>query len=286
MMSRFKIFGIGEVLWDILPEGKQLGGAPANFVYHTNNLGANSVIISAIGDDILGLEIESTLKEKGIHSELCISSFPTGEVTVELHNGIPDYTIHEQVAWDNIQLNNSVKKELREADAICFGSLAQRSSISRMAIGQALVLTPEHALKIFDINLRQNYYSKDMILESLELANILKLNTEELVILSQFLNLDNNQENACNSLLERFNLKLVALTNGGRDSKLITLGKVSVLPTPKVEIEDTIGAGDSFTAAMVMALMREDPLEMVHRAAVYYSAKVCMGKGATPDIVL
>lgn len=285
MMSGNKIYGIGEVLWDILPEQKQLGGAPANFVYHTHNLGANSTIISAIGNDDLGNEIKHALKHKEINNVLSISNAPTGTVSVELNEGIPEYTIHKNVAWDNIELTNAVKTDLHTADAICFGSLAQRSQSSRLAINEAVTLVPESALKIFDINLRQNYYTKDLIVESLKLANILKLNTEELLILSEYFDLEREQKEACTSLQNLFGLRLVALTNGSENSMLVTPGKISVLTTPKVEVIDTIGAGDSFTAALAIALLRNEPLEMVHQIAVNYSAKVCMSEGATPDIV-
>jgi fructokinase len=285
MMSKNKVYGIGEVLWDILPEGKQLGGAPTNFVYHTHNLGANSTIISAIGNDDLGNEIKQALKHKEIDNVLSISSAPTGTVSVELSEGIPEYTIHEKVAWDNIELTNAVKSELHSADAICFGSLAQRSQFSRLAIKEAVTLVPDSALKVFDINLRQNYYTKDLIAESLQLANILKLNTEELQILSDFFDLESDQTEACSSLQNLFGLKLIALTNGSENSMLVTQGKTSVLTTPKVEVIDTVGAGDSFTAALVRGLLKNESLEMIHQIAVNYSAKVCMSEGATPDIV-
>jgi fructokinase len=284
-MKDINVIGLGEVLWDVLPDGKELGGAPANFAYHVNNLGVKSTVISAIGNDDLGNEIKEILNSKNIDYELNISANPTGTVSVKLHNGIPDYIIHENVAWDDLALNDSAKAKLRKADAICFGSLAQRSQKSRQAIYEAIGLAPKKSIKVFDINLRQNFYSKDLIGDSIKLANILKLNTEELCILQEYYNLDTNQEKACNQLIEHFNLQLVALTNGSKNSILFTKDAMSMIPTPRIKVVDTVGAGDSFTAAMVTSLLKGESLKNMHRKAVDYSARVCMKKGATPTIM-
>ncbi len=283
-MRNFKVIGIGEVLWDMLPDGKELGGAPANFAFHAQNLGADSVIISAIGQDKLGDEIKEVLSKQKINHLLSLSQKPTGTVSVHLNEGIPSYEIHESVAWDDISINDQIKGILSEADAICFGTLAQRSEISRHYIGKALGLVPQKALKVFDINLRQHYYTKDLIAESLTLANVLKLNSEELVILQQYFDLKPDVIQACTQLIEQFDLKLLALTNGSENSMLFTSDIKSVISTPKVKVVDTVGAGDSFTATMVMGLLNNEPLSKVHRKAVKYSAKVCTHNGATPKI--
>jgi len=283
-MKDSHIVSIGEVLWDIMPSGKKLGGAPANFVFHTQNLGVSSIIISAIGDDLSGKEIKQTLQNKEVPYLFNLSENPTGTVTVKLNNGSPSYTIHENVAWDKIILNNEAKNIIKKAKAICFGSLAQRSTTSRNTIRNAIKLAPRDSLKIFDINLRQHYYSKKLIQESLQLTNIFKLNIDELEILKKFFNLDSCNKTASSQLLNQFDLKLLALSNGGVDSMLITKKCTSILPSPKVKIVDTVGAGDSFMATIVVGLLQNKPLKEIHQKAIDYSAKVCMHKGATPKI--
>ncbi len=283
-MKDLKIVGIGEVLWDLLPEGKELGGAPANFTFHAKKWGADSTIISAVGNDALGTEISSVLKDRKQSFEFNISSNPTGTVSINLKDGIPDYTIYENVAWDEILLSDKARTILKQTDAICYGSLAQRSDVSKQSINEALDLVPENALKVFDINLRQHFYSESLILESLQRANVLKLNSEELIILSDYFNLESNQEKACYQLIEQFSLQLIALTNGSENSLLITKDNLSDISTPRIKVVDTVGAGDSFTATLVVGLLQHEPVKEIHQRAVDYSAKVCMHKGATPKI--
>jgi len=283
-MRKFKITGIGEVLWDMLPDGKQLGGAPGNFCFHTQNLGADAAMISAIGRDESGEEMEILLKDKKLKLMLNYPDFATGYVSVKLENGMPTYTIHENVAWDNITLSNEAKEWIRVSDAICFGSLAQRSKTSRKAIEEALKLAPEKALKVFDINLRQHYYNRDILERSMTLANLLKLNEDELEIISKMFNLSGNDKKKCHSLMQLFGLDLVALTLGSQGSWLYTPADESFQKVPEIKVVDTIGAGDSFTATMVMGLLNKKPLEQLHLEATAYSAKVCTYSGATPKI--
>lgn len=283
-MREFTVIGIGEVLWDMLQDGKQLGGAPANFAFHAQNLGASSTIISAVGNDIHGREIKQAIESEEISFLMNISPKPTGTVDVNLHNGIPSYVIQENVAWDEIILNEKAITKLKKADAVCFGSLAQRCDTSKYSIRTAVKMVPKESLKVFDINLRQGYYSQNLIRESIQLANILKLNSEELVILGEYFNLDANNETACKQLVEQFDLRLVALTNGSENSLLVTKETKSEIPTPKVIVADTVGAGDSFTATLVVGLLKGESLKEVHQKAVFYSAIVCMNKGATPKI--
>ncbi|MDP3314407.1 carbohydrate kinase [Lutibacter sp.] len=280
--KKFNIVGIGELLWDMLPDGKELGGAPANFSYHCNYFGANSIIISALGNDEHGEEISSILKEKKLNYSINYVEKPTGFVSVKLANGIPSYHIHENVAWDFIELKNDGIEALKIADAICFGSLSQRSKTSYKAIHNALSTVPEAALKVFDINLRQSYFNKKLIEDSLKYANVLKLNDEELIVLRKMFDLKNTEDEACMQLLNQFNLKLVALTNGSKGSILYTKNEISQLSVPKVKVIDTIGAGDSFTAAMIMGMLSEKPLKQTHLAATEHASKVCMYKGGTP----
>jgi len=281
----FNVVGIGELLWDMLPNGKELGGAPANFAYHTKYLGANSLVISAVGDDEFGKEILSVLNKMTLDNAINIVKKPTGSVLVKLKKGIPFYEIQQDVAWDYIKLNPKVLSKLKKTDAICFGTLAQRSSISFEAINKAVNSVPNSALKIFDINLRAPFYNENIIKNSLNLANVLKLNDEELIVLSKMFNLKNTQEEACLQLIELFDLNLLALTNGAEGSMLFNKEEISRLSVPKIKVVDTIGAGDSFTAAMVMGILNKEPLKNIHNKAIQHAAKVCSYKGATPTII-
>jgi len=280
--SEFNVIGIGELLWDMLPDGKEVGGAPANFAYHAKYFGAKSKVISAIGKDSLGKEIISVLNNRNINYILNEVEYPTGTVSVKLKDGIPTYEIHENVAWDFIALNQEAIAALKTADAICFGSLSQRSNKSIRAIETALKLVPKKALKIFDINLRLQFYSNEIIENSLKEANVLKLNDEELIVLTKMFHLKGNQEAKCVQLLNRFNLNYLALTNGAKGSILFHKNNISRLTVPKVKVVDTIGAGDSFTAALVMGILYKKSLIKIHKSATNHAAKVCAHKGATP----
>lgn len=283
--KKFSVIGIGELLWDMLPDGKELGGAPANFAYHANFFGANATIISALGNDESGEEIYGLLKKRNLEYSINIVNYPTGWVSVKLDKGIPNYVIHENVAWDFIALKDAVIPVLQKADAICFGTLSQRSKVSFETIQEAIKLVSKTALKVLDINLRQSFYTKNIIDASLKCANVVKLNDEELVILSKMFHLPTGQDEACRQLLNQLNLKLLALTKGSEGSVLYTPNEISSYPTPKVTVVDTIGAGDSFTAAMVMGLLNEKPLKQIHNEAIEHAAKVCASKGATPKII-
>ena len=282
MKTTYNTIGIGEVLWDILPDGKMLGGAPTNFAYHTHQLGGQGSIISAVGNDPLGEEIIQNIKKLEVEDHLLISEKPTGTVTVKLDSGIPSYTIHEQVAWDFIELTRDSNKALVQADAICFGSLAQRHKVSREAIWHALEMVSENCLKVFDINLRQHFYSKEIIEKSLLFANAFKLNDEELEILGEMFGLEGSDDEKCKLLIHAFNLDVLALTKGTSGSILYSEEDRSELPTPMVEVADTIGAGDSFTASLTMGLLQKASLKNVHQLAVDVSAFVCTQNGATP----
>lgn len=279
------VVGIGEVLWDVLPEGKKLGGAPANFAYHVSQFGLNSRVVSAIGNDKLGAEIERDFSEKGLEGIIEKVAYPTGTVQVSLDdNGIPNYTIKENVAWDNIPFTTALKELAQHTCAVSYGSLAQRNIVSRETIHAFLDAMPkEGAYKIFDINLRQNFYTKDIICESLERCNVLKINDEELVAVSRLFGYPGiDLQDKCWILLAKYDLKMLILTCGVNGSYVFTPGHVSFVETPKVTVADTVGAGDSFTAAFVSAILRGLSVSEAHKLAVNVSAYVCTQNGAMP----
>lgn len=275
------VIGIGELLWDILPSGKKAGGAPINFVYHASQVGAESYAITAVGNDPLGDEILKELGQAGINAMAERVNYPTGKVLVELKEGIPSYTIIENVAWDHIPLTDPMKEIAKKADAVCFGTLAQRSEESRNTIQAFLTLTPPHAYRILDINIRQHYYSEEIITSSLEKSNVLKLNDEELKLLKRLFSLDHlSDENACCWLMEQFNLKFLILTAGDEYSLILDPEDSSFIKTPKVEVVDTVGAGDAFTGAFITAILHGKSLQEAHQIAVDRSVFVCTQPGA------
>lgn len=279
------VVGIGEVLWDVLPEGKKLGGAPANFAYHVSQFGLNSRVVSAIGNDKFGAEIERDFSEKGLEGIIEKVAYPTGTVQVSLDdNGVPNYTIKENVAWDNIPFTTALKELAQHTCAVSYGSLAQRNIVSRETIHAFLDAMPkEGAYKIFDINLRQNFYTKDIICESLERCNVLKINDEELVAVSRLFGYPGiDLQDKCWILLAKYDLKMLILTCGVNGSYVFTPGHVSFVETPKVAVADTVGAGDSFTAAFVSAILRGLSVSEAHKLAVNVSAYVCTQNGAMP----
>lgn len=279
-----KIIGLGEILWDMLPTGKQLGGAPANFAYHVCRLGGNGWAVSAISDDELGREIKSTLSTKKLNTILEEVNEPTGTVQVTLNAaGVPTYDITEGVAWDHIPFTERIGDLAKETSAVCFGTLAQRSPESRATIHEFIENMPDGSLKVYDINLRQNYYDEKIISDSLRLADILKINDEELEIVSKMLSLSGTQEERCRAISRAFNLKFVILTKGGDGSEVVLEDKVHISRPGKIDIVDTVGAGDSFTAAFILAYLRGESLEKAHTLATEVSSYVCTKAGAMPE---
>ncbi len=280
------IVGLGEILWDLLPEGKALGGAPANFAYHVGQLGLDSMAVSAIGRDPLGEEIVASLAPKGLDCLFEETDYPTGTVRVTLNGaGIPQYEIVQDVAWDHIPWTNHIAEVAANCRAVCFGSLAQRSPVSRQTIHRFLEAMPADSLKIFDINLRQHFYSKELIDTSLRMANVLKINDEELAVLSDMFALTGGEEQVCTYILENYGLRIVILTKGTAGSMVLTAdGELSKLPTPLVGVVDTVGAGDSFTAAFTVAYLSERSVAEAHALAVEVAAYVCGEHGAMPEM--
>lgn len=284
MNRKYKVAGIGEVLWDQLPQGDVLGGAPANVAYHAGQLGAESYIISAVGIDRLGDEIIRRLSDKGIHLAISRVAHPTGTVKVTLNeDGVPDFVITEDVAWDYIELSKESEDLAGKLDAVCFGSLAQRNVVSRNAIRKFLSQVPENALRVFDINLRQHFYDSQLIIESLKISNILKINEDELKIVANLFGWDGNEEKLCRKLLDTYELDLVSYTCGINGSYLYTKEEKSFMITPVVQIKDTVGAGDAFTAGLINSLLNGRSLLECHALAVDISAYVCENEGAMPD---
>lgn len=287
-MERGIIVGMGEALWDVLPEGKKIGGAPANFAYHVSQFGLPSCGVSAVGEDKLGRELLENFKEKGLNTIIPEVSYPTGTVQVEVdERGVPQYEIKENVAWDNIPFTPELEALAHNTRAVCFGSLAQRSIVSRTTINQFLDAMPkgDDHLVVFDINLRQDFYSYEVLDASMKRCNILKINDEELVIVSRLFNIPGlNLEEICKTLLNIYNLKMLILTCGTNGSYVFTSDKVSFQPTPKVDVVDTVGAGDSFTGSFIASLLRGKSVEEAHRIAVSVSAYVCTQPGAMPII--
>ena len=242
------VIGMGEALWDVLPDGKKIGGAPANFAYHVSQFGIPSLAISAIGDDALGKELLENFDAKDVKYHIDTVPYPTGTVQVELDEaGVPQYEIKENVAWDNIPATEELKSIAADTKAFCFGSLAQRNIVSRTTINEFLQAIPKEndPLIVFDVNLRQSFYTKEVLCNSMKACNILKINDEELVT-------------------------------------VFTPGEVSFLPTPMVEVADTVGAGDSFTAAFIASILRGKSVPEAHHKAVTTSAFVCTQHGAMP----
>ncbi|MEW6159583.1 MAG: carbohydrate kinase [Verrucomicrobiota bacterium] len=280
-----KVIGIGEVLWDLLPSGKQLGGAPANFAYHARALGADAWILSRVGEDSDGLEIIHRLQQLGVSTKgLEIDpAAPTGTVSVEVApDGQPRFTIHENVAWDRLAGEENARRLVAQADAVCFGTLAQRSERSRAAIQKLVSSSRQDALRILDVNLRQHFFSRDVLEQSLTLANVTKVNEAELPQVADFFGIGGNGATQLAELAHRFQLKAAACTRGGNGSILISHGRVSEHPGVSTRVVDTVGAGDAFTAAMTLGLLAGWELDVINERANRLAAFVASCAGATP----
>ena len=294
----FNIVGIGEVLWDLLLTGKQLGGAPTNFAYHAHALGAQTHMVTRVGNDEYGHEIIRRFRNMGLpHSTVQIDrSRPTGTVKVVLSgDGLAHFTVLENVAWDYIAVTDEALAAARAADAICFGSLAQRSNTSLKTIQQLVAAVPAHALRVFDINLRQRFYSREVIEKSLQLANVLKLNDDELPRLAEMFGLtpvtkhhgnpiDNQVKAQLEYFARTFDLQLVALTRGPGGSLLYQQGRWSDCESSPVQVIDTVGAGDSFAASLVLGLLRKMDLDEINGVANEIARYVCSQAGGTPPM--
>ena len=279
--------GLGELLWDMLPEGRQIGGAPFNFARHCNQLGLEGFPVSQIGIDELGNETVSLLKDWGITPDF-VSRDPqheTGTVNIRLDNqGKPNYEIRDDAAWDFIQHNLLLEQLAPKVDIVCFGTLAQRSDASRSTIYSFLDRMSSDAIKLFDVNLRQHFYSIGSIKASLERASILKLSDEELPVLKNAFSLSGSVEVQLSELKNRFELKLIAYTRGAEGSLLIDGSGTDDHPGTTITTIDTIGAGDSFSATLCAGLLQGLTLAPLNENANQVAAYVCSQRGATPAL--
>ena len=282
------VTGIGEVLWDLLPDGRKIGGAPANFAYHISQFGLSGCVVSAVGHDSLGDEIVATVDSKDILNRIERTDFPTGTVKVEVDAaGIPRYDICSDVAWDHIPFTPKIEETAMRTRAVCFGSLAQRGEESRRTINRFLDIMPRgsDSLVVFDVNLRQSFYNREILTESIGRCDTLKINDEELTVISQMLGCSgDNDIDCCRELINRFGLKILILTCGVNGSHVVTPDKVSFMPTPQVAVADTVGAGDSFTAAFTASILQGKSIAEAHKKAVDTSAYVCSRYGAMPQL--
>ena len=287
MAPKIKIIAIGELLWDCFADDCRLGGAPANVACLCAQYGADVTLVSAVGEDELGRAALAQLVDKKLAiNNIQISSYPTGQVSVNVSTfGIPSYRIEENVAWDHIHLPSFFAGQVGEAHGICFGSLAQRGTESRRTIREALRLCPDSCLKVFDVNLRLHYYDREIIVESLQLANVLKLNHEEMPVLTEMFALTGDEKNQLRELMLRFDLQCIALTRGSAGSLIMSETAVSERPcTPVGQIADTVGAGDAFTAALLIGLIKRRDIDEINLQASQTAAYVCTQTGATPAL--
>ncbi len=289
------VAGIGEVLWDIVGEQETLGGAPVNFAFNAAQLGASAYAIAAVGDDERGNRAIKLLQNKSINVDYVQKTTQqTGYVLADTDSkGIATYQFPDNVAWDNLTVNSAICKLIKKLDVICFGSLAQRSQITRDTIYRYLTLASNEqeknrerikTLKVFDLNIRQNFYSKAIIKRSLQFANILKLNDDELVLMQHLFSLKGTQAEQLKQLLNNYNLSLVALTCGGKGSVLVTDDEISEHTGFPCQVVDTIGAGDAFTAAVVLGWLKGLSLAQINHQANYLASYVCQRTGAMNDI--
>lgn len=282
------IVGIGDILWDCLPDGRKIGGAPANFAYYTKQFGYDSMVVSAVGDDTLGMEIRGVLDKAGLEYILDVPGYPTGTVEIDLdENGIPSYDIKENVAYDFIPFTPELEELARKCNVACFGSMTQRNPVSRNTIRRFLETMPqsEETYKVFDINLRQHFYSKEIISESLRLCNVFKINDEELAVVSDMFGYEGESyREVCRKIILDWNLKYLILTCGTNGSYIFTENESSFMQTPVVNVADTVGAGDSFISAFMASILRDKDIRTAHELAVKVSAYICTQYGAMLDL--
>lgn len=284
---KYRIVAIGEILWDLLPEGKQLGGAPANFIYHAHALGADVRLVSRVGDDGLGREAVARLKEMGLPTDSVAvdADTPTGTVSIELGcHGKPSYVIHANAAWDRLAADEAALAAACQTDVLYFGTLAQRHEPSRSAIRGLVARAPADAVRILDLNLRPPLVGREVIETSLALAGVLKLSDEELAHLAELINLQGSTRQQIVELAQRYRLCLVALTRGGKGSLLWRDGEWSDHPGLATEVRDTVGAGDAFSAAMTLGVLAHWPLDEMNTRANEVAAYVCSQPGGMPPL--
>ena len=284
---RPEILGVGEVLWDLLPDGRVLGGAPCNFVFHCHQLGQRAAIVSRVGADQAGHDLRACLRAMGLTDEWIQTDpvHPTGSVSVMLDDGQPRYTIHEQVAWDYLETSQELDAALAGVHFVCFGTLMQRHAVSRATVQRLVRLANQQAIVLCDVNLRPPFYTPEILEASLQLSRWVKLNQEELVLLRQLFALRGRGESGwLSALRQRFEIELVALTRGAAGCLIQTADDEISVSGVKVNVVDTIGAGDAFTAALVCATLQGRELGLAASLANRYAALVTTQRGGTPKL--
>ena len=284
--KKFTIGGLGEVLWDIFSDTKKLGGAPANFAAHVRQLGAKSCLLSAVGKDLLGQEAITQLQQSRVDTSgvQVKENYATGSVNVRLDPmGKPTYIIRENVAWDNIEFDANQKKIAQALDAICFGTLAQRNPISRNSIFNTLKSTNKNCLKVFDVNFRQDFYNPKIVEQSLNLANVIKMNGHEFLAIANMLDISKNHKNGLQSIIRNFNLKFGIITLGEKGAVIANKYNYSYYqPNNTIKVKSTVGAGDAFSASAVIGWLYQKPLEQIIKEASDLASYVCSHLEAVP----
>lgn len=280
------VIGLGELLWDVFPDGKRPGGAPANVAFQANQLGCYGMVISRVGTDADGDELCQFLDSQSLDRSLVQqdSAHPTGKVTVSVTNGQPSYIIHENVAWDFIERTDDLISTAQRASGVCFGTLAQRSPTSRETVQEVVRNVPEDALRVFDVNLRQQFYTKEIIAESLHLANVMKLNDEEVRILGPLLDLSTDMAEFSQQVRDQYDLKLICVTRGANGCLVTDHEQTHEVPGHPVQVADTVGAGDAFTAGFIFAQLEGWPVGVSGRFANRVGGLVASSQGAMPDL--
>ncbi len=278
------VAGIGELLWDVFPDGKQVGGAPFNFAYHAAQAGCKAYVVSAVGKDEAGEELRSLAPDMALNGDyIQENAYPTGRVSVELDaGGSPAYTIHEQVAWDFLTWDVRLESLAKKLDAVSFGSLAQRCETSARTIQKFLSCLSPSCIKVFDVNLRQHFFSEDLIKASLAQTDLLKLNEEELPVIAGFHKLKGCQQDQLRMLQSLYGITYAVLTMGSKGSILLGQGQCAAIKAPVVRVADSVGAGDAFSAVLVAGMLNKLSLKKAQQAATEAAAFVCTQKGATP----
>ncbi|MGC2475962.1 MAG: carbohydrate kinase [Candidatus Sulfotelmatobacter sp.] len=281
-----RVVGLGEVLWDLLPHGACLGGAPANFAYITTLMGDQGIVASCVGEDSRGIDALRRLEELGLDIDHVQTDreHPTGTVNVELDTGgQAQFEIAQPVAWDFLRWTLDWERLAQSADAVCFGSLAQRSETSRCTIGKFLTTTSAETVKVFDVNLRQSYYSRGILAESMKLADIVKFNEDELPKIMRLYEFPHKDErNSAHRLMKEFDLEIVCVTRGGNGSLLVRGDEANEHRGFKVRVADTVGSGDAFTAGLVHEYLHGASLNLMNEVANLVGAWVASEVGAMP----
>jgi fructokinase len=285
--SRFTLVALGEVLWDVFPDGPRFGGAPANLACHAAALGADVFVVSQVGDDPLGQRAVAALRQHGVNTDHVGRSpdHATGTVQVELDpSGKPHFTIRQNVAWDDLSWSDELNRRAIGTDAVCFGTLGQRTQSARGTIQRFIAATPPSALRFLDINLRAPFYDQAVIEQSLSVANVVKLSDEELPIVASMLGIKAGEGKALAQIRDRYQLRLIALTRGERGALLVGDDGNSDLDGRPADVKDTVGAGDAYAAVLTLGLLKREPLETINRRACQVAAFVCSQRGATPRL--